>query len=60
MSVLIQLLSVTLVALCATGVAVCTLRAWALRPQGLSFDETGERIGEPIIRPAPARALTSE
>jgi hypothetical protein len=25
-----------------------------------AFDETGERIGEPIIRPAPARALTSE
>ena len=24
------------------------------------FDETGERIGEPIIRSAPARALTSE
>lgn len=25
-----------------------------------AFDETGERIGEPIIRPAPARPLTSE
>lgn len=25
-----------------------------------AFDETGERIGEAIIRPAPARALTSE